>query len=263
MESDLLRIEKLLLQYIDLIGKEYPNVNTSAILERINDGHKIVEFNDSSSISFIVRNGTLLLPKYAYTIFPMFEKYENYGINPNHHKNIEDYLDTDTTYYDYIEHVIKSGMTTFDYFQESLLHETMHICGSFGGSPLEEGINELKTRELAQKYNINIAAYGYSKEVEIAKKLQGIIGKEIMDELTFISRGRRRDFLLEKRGRDIADLYDLISNDMWEKSKGYNEKLSQISNPYEKAQLYETIDYGESHKKLDEFLKEKGNDKIF
>jgi len=64
----------------------------------------------------------------------------------------------------------------------------------------KEGINELKTRELAQKYNIKIAAYGYSKEVEMAKKMQKIIGKETMDELTFIPRYERIVFLRDKLG---------------------------------------------------------------
>ena len=156
------------------------------------------------------KNGILLLPKVAYQIFQLLKNYENYGTKLNSHRNIADYLDTNTTYRGYITHLIESGMSVYDYFEESLLHETMHICGSRGGYPLEEGINELKTRELTQKYNIKIAAYGYSKEVEMAKKMQKIIGKETMDELTFISRYERIVFLRDKLGDEVAELYSCI-----------------------------------------------------
>lgn len=76
MELDLLKIEELLMDYISLIGKEYPNSRTHDILEKIKNGHKIVEFNSSSSISFLVNNDKLLLPKYVYTIFSSLENDE-------------------------------------------------------------------------------------------------------------------------------------------------------------------------------------------
>ncbi len=129
----------------------------------------------------------------------------------------------------------------------------MHICGSQGGTPLEEGINELKTRELAQKNNIKIAAYGYSKEVEIAKRLQQIIGKEVMDELTFVSIPEKKIFLTDKLGDREAELYELISSKMIEKSVSYFDKLSQVNDPFEKAKLYESVDYGEVYQIIDNY----------
>ena len=154
-------------------------------------------------------------------------------------------------------HVIESKMDVYKYFEESLLHEAMHLCGSGGSLPLAEGINELKTRELAQKYNIAIAAYGYSKEVEIAKKLQEIIGKEIMDELTFVSNENRKDYLYKMLGNEIANLYELLSNEMIKSSNNYYYNISQISDPYEKAKLYETIDYRQINILLDNYLNNK------
>ena len=257
MEQDLLKIERLLIQYTHMIGKEYPNSNANFVLKRISQGYKVVEFNESSSISFHVISGILLLPQFAYRVFPSFEQNENYGTIPNHHRNIEDYLDTNTTYFDYIDHVIKKGMSVYEYFKESLLHETMHICGSGGGTPLEEGINELKTRELAQKYNIEIAAYGYPKEVEIAKKMQKIIGKGIMDELTFVPIDRRKDFLSTRVSSEVAELYNSVSLEMIQQSKDYNYKITKINDPVEKAQLYETIDYTDIHRRLDDYFEKK------
>ena len=148
-------------------------------------------------------------------------------------------------------------MSVYDYFEESLLHETMHICGSRGGTPLEEGINELKTRELAQKYNIKIAAYGYSKEVEMAKKMQKIIGKETMDELTFIPRYERIVFLRDKLGEKVAELYLQISDEMTKKSEDYYKKLSQVSDPFEKAELYDNIDYTDLYQIVDTYIDNK------
>lgn len=238
MENDLLRIEKLLLKYLSIISKEYSFSEAEIVINKIKEGKRIVKFNSTQSISFFVNDGILLLPKAAYDIFPSLKRIKNYGTKLNQHRNIEEYLDTNTTYYDYINHVIESGMSVYKYFEESLLHETMHICGSRGGTPLEEGINELKTRELAQKYNISIAAYGYPKEVEIAKKLQKIIGKEIMDELTFIPIAERFNFLASRVSIEIAKLYDLLSIEMVKRSKDYYCNIGQISDPYEKAKFY-------------------------
>ena len=103
MDLDLLEIEKLLMGYIDIIGKEYPNSRTQDIFNKIKNGHKIVEYNSSSSISFFVIEDKLLLPKYAYNIFHLFEGYDNYGTEPEHRRFTDDYLDTNTTYYDYID----------------------------------------------------------------------------------------------------------------------------------------------------------------
>lgn len=257
MEQDFLKIKKLLLEYIKLISKNYYNCDREKIFNAINHDAKIVEFNTSNTITFIVQNGVLLLPKAAYQIFLLLKQHENYGTKVNNHRNIEDYLDTNTTYMEYINHLIEGGIEVYDYFEESLLHEAMHICGSQGGTPLEEGINELKTRELAQKHNIKIAAYGYSKEVEISKRLQQIVGKDIMDELTFIPKYKRKEFLINKSGEEIAELYELLSNKMIEKSAHYYDKLFQVNNPFEKVRLYEDIDYTEVHQIIDAYEKKK------
>lgn len=259
MEQDFFKIKELLLEYIKLILNNYSNCNRKKILNIINYDSEIIKFNSSNAISFVVRDGVLLLPKAAYQIFPLLKQYKNYGAKPNSGRNIEDYLDTNTTYMEYINHVIEAGLSVYDYFEESLLHEAMHICGSQGGTPLEEGINELKTRELAQKNNIKIAAYGYSKEVEIAKKLQQVIGKGIMDELTFIPSYKRKEFLVDRLGKDIGELYRLISDKMIEKSKSYYDNLFQVNNPFEKARLYEDIDYTEVHQIIDNYIKKDNN----
>lgn len=145
----------------------------------------MLRINDEKTISFICHEGKLYLPVRAYRFFDKVRNLKEYNSEPGLRIKEENYLKTKATYKDYIEHVIKGGLTTRDYFLESLLHEAFHLCGSCGGYPLFEGINELKTRELAYKQKIVIAATGYQKEVEIALKLQEIFGKNGMDVIAF------------------------------------------------------------------------------
>lgn len=254
MEEDLLKIKKLLLEYIGIIIKEYPNSYGSNVIKNVKLGKELVEFNTDNVISFFVRDGILLLPQVVYNIFPNLKKYVNYGKKLDNYRKVEDYLDTNTTYIEYINHIIEGALSVYDYFEESLLHEAMHICGSKGGMPLEEGINELKTRELAQKKNIRIAAYGYSKEVEVAKMFQKLVGSEIMDELTFVPNNERKSFLSNKISEKMAELYEMLSIKMIEKSKDYYNKLGQISDPFEKAELYKEIDYSDLYLLIDSYM---------
>lgn len=254
MEEDLLKIKKLLLEYIYIIIDEYPNSYGRIVIDDVNSGKELVMFNTDNVISFFVRDGILLLPKAAYSVFSYLKKYDNYGKKIDNYRRFEDYIDTDTTYVEYINHIIEGALSVYDYFEESLLHEAMHICDSKGGMPLEEGINELKTRELAQKKNIRIAAYGYSKEVEIAKRFQKLVGGEIMDELTFVPNNERKSFLSNKISEKMAELYEMLSIKMIEKSKDYYNKLGQISDPFEKAELYKEIDYSDLYLLIDSYM---------
>jgi len=69
MEDDLLKIQKLLLQYINIITKEYPNSCGSNVIDKINNREELVKFNKTNEISFLVSDGVLLLPLPAYKIF--------------------------------------------------------------------------------------------------------------------------------------------------------------------------------------------------
>ena len=251
MIEDKNNIVKLLLKYLRIIISEYDTIKPETVDYLLTND--LVEFSDSNTISFFVKDGVLYLPKRIYDLIPILKSHELYGISPKDGRKREDYLDTNTTYYDYIEHLIKIGVTPYQYFEESLLHEAMHLCGSVGGNPLEEGITELKTRELAQKYNIRIAAYGYPKEVEVAKELQEIIGKDVMDQLTFVKTYDRRDFLVEKVGIEKANLYKKVFKEMIISSNGYNKAIETISDPYAKASEYKKINYATSFDIIDEY----------
>lgn len=256
MEEDLEIIGKKILQYVSIIIDEYSlfiNSRTKDYLS--NNSNKLVKFNDTNTISFFVINNVLYLPKFSYQVFKELEKYPNYNIKNKSSISYDDYLNTNTTYYDYINHVIEEGLTPLDYFLESLLHEVMHICGSRGGTPLEEGINELKTRELAKKRRLYISGMGYPKEVLIAKTLQEIIGDDIMDELTFIPLEARYKFLCNKKGLVIANLYQNVSESMKKSSLDFGKRIKVITNPFDKAELYSKMDYSEAMKIIEDYIK--------
>lgn len=46
---------------------------------------------------------------------------------------------------------------------------------------------------------------------------------------------------------------------MIEKSVSYFDKLSQVNNPFEKAKLYESVDYGEVYQIIDNYKRRNYN----
>ena len=253
MIEDKNNILKQLLNYIRVIISEYKDSIKPETVDYLLNNN-LVEFNNANTISFFVRDGILYLPKHIYDLMPIFKSHELYGISPKDARKREDLLDTNTTFYDYIDHFIKAGLTPYDYFEESLLHEAMHLCGSGGNNPLGEGMTELKTRELAQKYDLKTSGYGYPKEVEVAKTLQDVLGKDVMDQLTFLRVPERRDFLIEKVGIEKADLYRKVFRDMIVLSGEYSNEIETISDPYAKAEAYKRISYASVLEYIDEYI---------
>ena len=101
---------------------------------------------------------------------------------------------------------------TKDYYDDMLLHETMHFCGSGGASALKEGINELITRKIALKKNFKTNGCGYPKEVKIAYELQNIFGEEVLDQIAFINSLPEICYFLDKTlGSDASKLYQDIT----------------------------------------------------
>ena len=90
---------------------------------------------------------------------------------------------------------------------------------------------------------------------QLQKKIQNLIGKEIVDELIFITIIKRKTFLSNKVGSEIAELYEIVSIKMIEKTTEYYKKISYINNPFEKENLYEKIDYTEIFQILNNYSK--------
>ena len=112
----------------------------------------------------------------------------------------------------YLIHVFISGTTTSEYFEDLLLHETMHFCGSGGATALKEGINELLTRKIALEKNFKTNGCGYPKEVAIAYELQNIFGENIINKIAFSNNNQYiMDYLNTTLGKDAANLYEKVS----------------------------------------------------
>lgn len=186
----------------------------------------------------------------------MLKSRPEYGSDKSHRCYEDGEILNTTDYFGYIKHVVLVGMSIEEFFRDSILHETMHFCGAGGTSALKEGFTELKTRELAQKYGLKASRCGYFKDVEIAMRLQNIIGNDVANIITFARDDWEIYSILEKRcGSEIAKLYFDISHLMDEEhQKKYNHsEFGGLDGPMKKAQAYAQIDYSRVYELLKKF----------
>lgn len=250
-------------KYVQVILKEYGDVipeERREFLREIDDCYSRIMVEDSGTISMFATSSGIIMPKGAYEIFKYMKRIPGYGISKKHKSYKSGEIVNNNTYYDYIKHVFISGMSVEEFFRDTLLHETMHFCGSDGGNAIREGLTELKTRELAQKYGLKASRCGYPKEVEIVSRLQQIIGRDILDQITFAQNNDEIDRILQENcGRDVAALFFEISHLMdKELSVKYDHsKFGGLFGPIKKARAYSQIDYSKIHDKLEAFEAEK------
>ena len=249
-------------EYVQVILKEYGGVipeERQKFLSAIDDYYSRIIVEDSGTISMFATNNGIIMPKGAYQIFKYMRMIPGYGINKKHKSYKEGEIVNKNTYYDYIKHVFISGMSVEEFFRDTLLHETMHFCGSDGGSAIREGLTELKTREIAQKYGLRASRCGYPKEVEVVRKLQKIIGTDIMDKITFARNNNEIDRILQENcGSVVADLFFEISYLMDKElnAKYDHSKFGGLFGPIKKAKAYSKIDYSNIYEKLKVFEEE-------
>lgn len=112
MEEDLLKVKTLLKEYINIIIKEY-GLYISDDTKNYLLNNDIVKWS-YDTISFYVSNGVLYLPFLAYKEFEQFKLLDNYGINKKVY-NVNNYLNINTTYLQYINSVIEGGLLPIDY----------------------------------------------------------------------------------------------------------------------------------------------------
>lgn len=101
-------------------------------------------------------------------------------------------VDNDT----YIEYMINSDGVALDHYLTVFPHELRHLFGDAGTNDftgfgmLAEGKTELDTQEICEKYDIPYyMKRNYAEEVDYVRKLQEIVGKDVVDEtVSFKSR---------------------------------------------------------------------------
>lgn len=232
-------------------------------LNRINsiDDYKILRIYDYGEVSAYANRENISMPLCADRLLTLLSKVPFYGINKNHRTyNNENIIVNDNTFFTYISHVFISGTNAEGYYDDLLLHEVMHFCGSDGGSVLKEGFNELLTRMIAKKYNLRTNSCGYPKEVKLAYDLMNCFGEDIVVKLSFINGFENElNFLRDNLGEDAVNLYYQVTK-MAEKefSSKYYSHMTEFSGALgiaKKILFYKKIDYSGVYQMIDNYSK--------
>lgn len=255
-------IKIIMLEYIDKIPPE-----RLEFLQNINNYADYIKIEDTGTISCLANNKGIYFPLLAYEVIPSFYTHPLYGTNKSHKAYKKGGLIiNDNTFEDYINHAIIAGLSPEEYFQETLLHETLHFCGTRGNDPLREGFTELKTRELAQKYRLLTSGCGYPKEVQIVYRLQQLFGKETCDIITFAKDNREIETRLAfTHGEQAANLYFDVREEMESSFRPYIQKTKEYSGitaPLKKLEEYSKIDYTKVHQIIDNYEQNHKQDRI-
>lgn len=255
-------------KYIKTITKTYGRFipkERLTYLYNIKDYSNVIQIFDYSSINGYANNKYIALPLNADKAFDELKKIPGYGINKNHkvYDNTT-LIINNNTFMTYVDHVIKKGMTIEDYFNDLLLHETMHFCGSGGSTALKEGINELLTRKIALENNFKTSGCAYPKEVRIAYTLQQMLGEDTINQIAFINNELDiLNYLEDTIGKEASDLYLDISGIM---NNEFQTKYYKDMNSYnglegikKKVENYQNIDYTKVYELIDEYNKKIDN----
>ncbi len=255
-------------KYIKTITKTYGRFipkERLTYLYNIKDYSNVIQIFDYSSINGYANNKYIALPLNADKAFDELKKIPGYGINKNHkvYDNTT-LIINNNTFMTYVDHVIKKGMTLEDYFNDLLLHETMHFCGSGGSTALKEGINELLTRKIALENNFKTSGCAYPKEVRIAYTLQQMLGEDTINQIAFINNELDiLNYLEDIIGKEASDLYLDISGIM---NNEFQTKYYKDMNSYnglegikKKVENYQNIDYTKVYELIDEYNKKIDN----
>ncbi len=252
-----LKLEK----YINIIIKEYHNYLSK---EKINELQNInfldtIEIADTGTITILVMDNKIYFPTEAVNVINKLKKHPQYNTDKNHKAYTNDnILTNDNTFIDYINHAIIRGIEPLDYYLENLLHESFHISGIVGVGVMSEAFTELKTRELALKYNLETSGCGYPKEVKLALKLQNILGEEIVNKIMFMNNIEEQlDYIDKTLGRETSNFYEQIYLEMKKEFNKYN--ATSQKDPYKKAKDYEQLDYSKVYDLLNSYEKNRNN----
>lgn len=255
-------LAKKLKEYISAIieryGKYIPRERVVE-LNNINDFKSLIKIYDYGSVNAYANEYEIVMPLCADKILNIASKIPGYGINKNHQSyNSKTLISNNNTYINYILHVFVSGTNVEGYYDDLLLHETMHFCGSGGGSALKEGINELLTRKLALEKGFRTNGCGYPKEVQVAVRLQNIFGEDILNQIAFINSEQNiYIFLVNTLGLEAAELYKNVSQEMEKEfDEKYYEKMDSfggISGILKKTLYYHKINYSNVYKILNDY----------
>lgn len=268
LQTEVKRVHEIISEkfktYINAIKEVYGEYMGPYNLKKLN------EIEDYGRYVIIGRNGAINayancdgvhLPIEAYVALNELRRCAEYGKNKDHILYDEEtMIINDNTFYDYINHVIVTGSTPQDYYEDLLLHETMHFCGSGGGSALKEGMNEYLTRKIALEKGFRTSCCGYPKEVKVVNELSKVFGEKIINQLAFINNEKYiEEFLKEKLGKEAKDVYVKVVKEM---EREFQEKYYKHMDQYDgieginlKAHNYSKIDYSKAYELIEKYKK--------
>lgn len=249
-----LYIQKIIEKYGNYIPEE-----RLKFLSSITNFNNFIKIEDYGSVNAYASNDGVYMPLCADRILSLAGKFPLYGVNKSHKGyNNDNLVINNNTFINYIYHVFVSGTDAQGYYEDMLLHETMHFCGSGGSTALKEGINEFLTRKVALENNFRTNASGYPKEVKVAYELQELLGEEIINQIAFINDEREIFiFLANNVSLNAAALYRNVSEEM---EKEFYEKYYKEIDTYDgitgiikKTINYKKIDYSKVYDLLNKY----------
>lgn len=254
-------------KYIKAITQEYGKFIPKERLSYLGNINydEIIQIYDYGNINGLANPKHILLPLNAEKALEKIKTLPGYGSNPNHQTyNQATAIINDNTFETYVNHAIVTGMTLEQYFEDLLLHETMHFCGSDGGNALKEGINEYLTRKLALKKGFHTNGCAYPKEVKIAHTLESILGEEVITQIAFIKPyDKVLSYLETTLGKDASELYQNVTHAMDEEF--YNRYYRHMNHfdglegIQEKVTNYKQIDYSKVEQIIEQYKKTKSS----
>lgn len=252
-------------KYIKAITQEYGKFIPKERLSYLGNINydEIIQIYDYGNINGLANPKHILLPLNAEKALEKIKTLPGYGSNPNHQTyNQATAIINDNTFETYVNHAIVTGMTLEQYFEDLLLHETMHFCGSDGGNALKEGINEYLTRKLALKKGFHTNGCAYPKEVKIAHTLESILGEKVITQIAFIRPyDKVLSYLETTLGKDASELYQNVTHAMDEEF--YNRYYRHMNHfdglegIQEKVTNYKQIDYSKVEQIIEQYQKNK------
>lgn len=161
----------------------------------------------------------------------------------------ENFIDNDKDYIDYLNYFIDYGLREKDYYLDVLPHVIMHLIGC-GNSLLDEGITELRTRQLCKKYGIRCAPVMHTKETKLVRMLEKYIEPRYFDVSVFSS----SDYLiLNECDKIFGPKFRELYNDLSIEYREYTIDNSQ--DPFEHYEYYRKLNF----EPLYTLIKEKEN----
>lgn len=266
-DNDKIEIQNLLAKklekYVTIIIKEYGDYINERDLFRLNqirNYNDMIRIYDTGTITCLVTSNNIInFPESVYKLLKKVNLIPGSGIKKNHLAyNNENIILNDNTFEDYMKHVFLKGMDAKDFYEENLLHESLHFCGAGGSVPLLEGLTEHRTRELAKKYNLKTTGCGYPKEVKIVDELENIFGKDFMSFYLFDKGGTRSlEYLINNFGFEASNFLEKINQTMNNEfyTKYYNKTMDfkGLLAPLKKAKAYSDLKYDDVYKIIEDY----------